>query len=348
MKKSTHRVEVIRVNEIRSAPNADNLEIIYPFRHYQVVVKKGDFQVGDLAAYVPPDTVVPLDHPAFNFLTNPRVTVRRFRGNWSQGLLVPAPAGAQEGDDLSDFFDTRRYEPPEPTEPGQKGLTQGSRVARKPPGFPVPTYDIEPLHRYAHLLFEGEDVLVTEKIHGSQARFTYRRGQFHAGSKGVWRQVHRVPGFLKWLSARLLRWFPMDQSNAWTRVLSESKALQGFLREHPGWVVLGEVYGDGIQDMKYGCKDQVRFAAFHVLTETGFLPQSVALSMLQLWKVPTVPVLYAGPFDVDHVLSLAEGKSVLPGAGHLREGVVVCPEAPRGSGTHLKVVSNAYLERNSK
>jgi hypothetical protein len=374
--KSTHKVEVIRIGSIEPCPNADNLEIIRPFGNYQCVVKKGDFRTGDLAAYFVPDTVIPKGHPAFNFLfegtdkTEFRIKVRRLRKQWSQGLLVPitelqAPDVIEwedmaPGANLSEILGTRRYEPPEPP---QSSLTAKSATVRKPRGFPIPTYDIEPLHRYSEFLTVGEDVVVTEKIHGSQARYTYRYGCFHAGSKGVWRRTDTLPRWLQWLrqvwpSKRGVqdtgRWWalpPRAGTDAWTKTLYDNAQLQDFLIAHPGWVVLGEVYGDGIQDMKYGCKQgEIRFAAFQILTEIGWLPQTMSLGLLTTWKVPTVPILYAGPFDVETVMPLADGLSLMPGAGHIREGVVVCPERQRndprlGGPVHLKVVSNAYLER---
>ena len=68
---------------------------------YQVVTKKGNFKAGDLGVYIQPDSVVPQTEP-FKFIweayvgldgTVPekrrRITVRKFRGEWSEGLLLP-------------------------------------------------------------------------------------------------------------------------------------------------------------------------------------------------------------------------------------------------------------------
>src|ERR1700722_16656043 len=97
---STHRVNVVRIDEIHPHTNADTLGITY-IGGYQVVVKKDDFTPGTLAIYVQPDTIVPVI-PQFAFLwvdrefadgTIPeklrRITVRRFRKEWSEGLLMP-------------------------------------------------------------------------------------------------------------------------------------------------------------------------------------------------------------------------------------------------------------------
>lgn len=56
------------------------------------------------------------------------------------------------------------------------------------------------------------------------------------------------------------------------------------------------------------------------------------------------------PFDFDTICTLAEGPSLVPGANHIREGVVVTPWNERYDEqigrVKLKWVSAAYLERS--
>ena len=63
--KSNHRVNVVRIKEVLKHPNADKLEI-YPIdgTDYQYIGPIGQFKVGDLAAYIQPDSVVP-DKPEY-------------------------------------------------------------------------------------------------------------------------------------------------------------------------------------------------------------------------------------------------------------------------------------------
>lgn len=104
---SDHAVRVVRVNEVLKHPNADRLEII-PIGGYQAVVGKGNFKVGDLAVYIPPDSIVP-QKPEYSFVWERdgggnlrdippdaevpekyrRVTVKRLRKEYSEGLLMP-------------------------------------------------------------------------------------------------------------------------------------------------------------------------------------------------------------------------------------------------------------------
>jgi hypothetical protein len=54
----THRVEVFRIKELTKHPNADKLELVQ-FFDVECAVRKGDFQVGDLVAYIQNESVVP-------------------------------------------------------------------------------------------------------------------------------------------------------------------------------------------------------------------------------------------------------------------------------------------------
>ncbi len=110
-KKANHQANVVRLGEPRVHTNADSLEL-FDIGGYQVVVKKGQFAAGDLAVYIQPDSVVPQTEP-FKFIWEDRaelckddypgqidgylpvperrrrITVRRFRKEWSEGLLMP-------------------------------------------------------------------------------------------------------------------------------------------------------------------------------------------------------------------------------------------------------------------
>lgn len=61
---STHRVEVVPV-VLTPHPNADTLSIIRLLDGYQVVGKTEAWADKTIAAYVPPDSLVPLDRPEF-------------------------------------------------------------------------------------------------------------------------------------------------------------------------------------------------------------------------------------------------------------------------------------------
>src|SRR5438046_3480508 len=109
---STHKVEVVRIERIEKHENADTLGIVNVFGGYPCCVRLGDFKEGDLAAYIPPESVCPATEP-FAFLgDHRRIKVKRLRGVYSLGLLIHAPAGSKEGDDVAAALGVTHYEPP--------------------------------------------------------------------------------------------------------------------------------------------------------------------------------------------------------------------------------------------
>src|SRR5258708_37939295 len=76
---------------------------------WQLVVKKGEFKVGDLCVYCEIDCLMP-DRPEFEFLRprGMRIKTIRLRGQVSQGICFPLsilPAGSEEEDtDCTDIL----------------------------------------------------------------------------------------------------------------------------------------------------------------------------------------------------------------------------------------------------
>lgn len=319
---STFTVEVVPI-KLEPHPNADTLSIVKVYG-YNVIVKTDGWRDGQLAAYVPPDSLVDTSREEFAFLgDHPRVTVRRFRGVYSEGLLVPAPEGTQAGDDVAEHLGVTHYEPPLPGE-------SGDDAERPPAGF-RPAYDVESWRRYPHLLVPGEAVTVSEKVHGANGRWCWQDGRFWCGSKREWKKEH----------AR----------NLWWRVLREHEALRTFLERYPGFTVYGEVYGS-VQELKYGTRfGELRFAIFDLWDMAGaeFVNAALAENTVIEHGLPWVPVIYRGPYDAAEIAALADGPSLIPGANHVREGIVVRPAVeridPDAGRVQLKIVSNAYLER---
>jgi RNA ligase (TIGR02306 family) len=414
MENSTHRVEVIRIDSISPHPNADRLEIVKVFSGYQVVVQKGTYQLGDLAAYVPPDSLVPTDQPEFAFLKDRpesprliegreyhRIKAIKLRGQYSMGMLVPVKfAVTSVGSDIAAGLGVLHYVPPVKNENTSKKTTYGSRAEAAPEkdfGKP-PSYDLEALRRYADIFEPGEPVVVTEKIHGANARYTYGergwysascgyRGQFSLRIGRVELSRSSVGGFkLKRIDATMLnlrcgsrnQWKRPDTNDIWWRVALQYPNIARFCQSHPGKVLYGEVYGD-VQDLDYGLSaGQIAFAAFDILGDDGkWLDWTAFVSLAARYDLPTVPVLYEGPFDLDKILALAEGPSVLfkdtlpviyggnvarllgltpndirkaaTQPPHTREGIVVKPVRegwhPRLGRKALKAVGNSYMER---
>lgn len=166
---SIHEAKVIRLPEIRKHPDADKLGLVSVWG-YTVIVALDSWKEGDLAAYLEPDTLVPLNRPEFAFLkhyedrTQERIKVKKLRGIYSQGLLVPMREELfKEGDDAWEFLGLERYVP----RISSPGTSLGSAPSEAgPSGIVAPKYDLENYRKFARLLVEGEEIIITEKLHG--------------------------------------------------------------------------------------------------------------------------------------------------------------------------------------
>jgi RNA ligase (TIGR02306 family) len=330
MEKSTHKVEVIEV-KLEPHPNAEKLSIVRPFPGYTVCVQTELWKDGDLGAYIVPDSLIDSDRPEFDWLKgSERVKVKKLRGVPSMGLLVPAPPGSKLGDNVADQLGVKRYVSP-------VELATGGEATSPPPGY-RPTYDIDSLRRYSNLFTEGEPVWITEKIHGSSARYCWIQGG--------------EPNTGTMMCSSKNEWKKPAEGNIWWRALKACPQIETFCRANPLYTLYGEVYGQ-VQDLKYGAeKGQVFFAAFDIWMGDKWMPALEAKTLLDKFEVPRVPLLSPHyPFNFDQILKLAEGPSFVPGADHIREGVVVKPLEERTNveigRVQLKVVGNGYLEKPS-
>ena len=314
---STHTAKVISLPFIKKHPNADSLGCV-DLGGYQVVVALKDWKEGDLCVYIEPDTILP-DRPEHAWLGGHlRIKVKKLRGMFSQGLLLPAPEGLQLGDEAWDALGLTRYEPPEP---GVSGAS--SDLIKTPVQLTAPKYDLENLRRYPTVIMPGEYVEIREKIHGTNSKFAFLDGQMYAG---------RRTGFVKF-----------EPGNWYVDVLKYEPWIEEWCRRHEGTILFGEIYGVQ-KGFKYDTTEQapLKFRAFDIFKNGMFYP------LFDLPEERCAPLLYSGPFELQAALALAEGQTTIPGATHVREGCVVsvgeCMEPRRMAAVKLKVVGNSYFE----
>lgn len=327
---STHSVNIIEITEVRPHQNAERLEIV-PVGGWQAVVKKGQFKVGERAVYVEPDYSVPIDRPEFAFLAKPgkerhRLKAVRLRGELSYGLLIPVPedvAGLDVGTNVMEHLGIIRWEP-------EVKLTMADELPQDQwPATFAPKFDIESYEKFPHVLTEGESVVVTEKVHGANARYTFVDGVFHQGSRQ--------------------RWLIPESGHIWARAAAHNPAIRAWCEAHPGAVLYGEVYGN-VQSLSYGLgKGEVRFIAFAASSHGQWRDQIDLFGDLTESGVPCCPILHSGAFDHDRIKRLAELDSeVAQTPGHMMEGVVIVPARERFHGSigrvAVKHISNRYWE----
>lgn len=346
-----HPVRVIRVQEIKPHTGADKLEIIsIPGTMWQSVQPIGTYKVGDLAVFVEPDMVVPTNQPDFAWLAKEgkethRVKAVRLRGQLSFGLLIPAPSiyaldkgdgtpgpfkRVEEGEDLAQVYGITRYEPPIQVAgaDGLKGLW--------PAGYPK--MEVEALANHPGILRVGENVIVTEKVHGTSARYLFNDGVFYMGSRTRW--LDPTAGHA-WAIADKRSKMPPLEGEGNEQILW---GIEQWCRMHEGTCLYGEVYGP-VQTLKYDEKTPT-FRCFGAWKpdEGWHMPRD-----LRQYNVMTVPLVFIGPWDPNFVLPMAETNSEIPtvfGKKHMMEGIVITalPERydPSFGRVCLKYISQRY------
>ena len=359
---SKHEVKVVKVENIRMHPNADMLEITDVWG-YQCVIGKGKHRVGDLLAFIEPDYLVPVNRPEFAFLDKgkgklqERITMRKFRGEPSYGLLIAAPQGAQEGDDVMSLLGVERYEPPMggSGKGGPTGFMSG--LCETGPEFPVPVYDLENFKKYHKLFEEGEEVILTEKVHGTNARFVFdpEQGKMFCGSRTTWKKEPGISlGVKTYKNEETGEEFTRESftpDSAWWAALKQNPWIEQWCKAHPGVVLYGEVYGPNVQGAQfhYGKKQgEYGFAVFDILDHGKWVDNTKLFDDPTYTDglVETVKVLYRGPLNKEVVFSLSEQDSSYP-EQKVREGVVIKPVQERRDVRFgriaLKNVSDRYL-----
>ena len=195
-------------------------------------------------------------------------------------------------------------------------------------------YDIDNLRKYYKYLKECEEVYITEKIHGASSRFVYRDDRLWCSSRNQ---------FIK-----------PEENNLWWK-LGVKYDLESKLKKIPEIAVYGEAYGY-VQDLKYGVeKGEVKLALFDILDTVNmeWLDVDSFLNMTDSLDLPIVPEIYRGPLpDKETLFAMAEGKSLVEGADHIREGIVVKPMKERLDYRFNRIIfklpGEAYLLRKQK
>ena len=331
---STHYATVIKIQK-EPHPNAEKLFIQRLPAGNVLVLNSEDWAEGELAVHIEPDYEVDTTHPAFSWLPPTRegdkwhkIQPRKLRGVQSFGLAVQAKFVEHEiaeGENVLEALPIRRWEAPAMTEDGDQESTHSKLV--------LGAYDVESYVKYASMFVEGEDVVVTEKLHGESGRWAYLDGRFFAGSRSTWKK--ESPG------------------DGWWKALNSSPELQQFLKDNQNLVAYGEIYGKN-PGYNYGCeKGEIRVALFDIRERSDlgwrWLNWDENVTLMEKYNLPWVPIIGTKPFNLEELKLLSVGKTLMPAKNpeDIREGIVVKVPTERlwldTDRTQVKIVSIDYL-----
>jgi len=179
-----HKAIVVKLS-IFPHNNADKLEIAKVNDwDWNIVVGKGIYKTGDLAVYIPVDSL--LDQNFYDeYLSKSKITMSKvgdkykvktvkIRGVISQGLVIPAKENMKLGDDVTKELRIVKYEPEDPSfsNPANKiQIVKKDSKYKKVVNSIFREYtDIQNFKYYPNLIKDGEHVVLLEKIHGTNTR----------------------------------------------------------------------------------------------------------------------------------------------------------------------------------
>lgn len=381
-------VNVVKIDDVIDHPNADRLTIV-TIGGYKCIANKHEdgtwrYQAGDLVVYIPEQSVVPewlLKH--MNFWNDEkgkgglsgsrgnRVKAMKLRGTFSQGILLavepsvfgncvfvvhPPHEGNQGcgsyaiGDNVAEDLGIFKYEPPIPASMRGEVWAAGQDKCLK--------FDIQNIQKYPDIFQEGEEVSVTEKLHGTWCCYGFWQREDTTGIKIV---------ASKGLSAKGLA-FKINEkninSNLYLQTLERTRDKDGFdvLERLINYVhdigitvpvyILGEVFGTGVQDLNYG-EPKPAFRLFDVYigypTQGHYLDDYQKKMLAANIHADMVPNLYEGPFSMKKMEELRDGQDF--SGSNIREGIVIVPTRERHDcdigRVQLKFVSPDYLTRKN-
>ena len=179
------------------------------------------------------------------------------------------------------------------------------------------------MRSYPAVLSDGEQVIATEKIHGTNVRIgaIVEDGQpvFMAGSRTLRRKQPDTD------FRHNIYWFPLSLPVV-------KNAIDALLQGGAQQVVLyGEVFGPKIQSYDYGVNG-LSFRAFDLMIDGLFIDAGLFVQWCEANDINYAPILYKGPFSIKAIERVSNGVSYV-GGSHGREGVVVRPWTERDNPT---------------
>lgn len=326
------------VASIHPIEDADQI-VLAKIDGWQCVVKKGEFNPGQMIVFIEVDAWVPheiapflskgKEPREFNGIKGERLRSIKLRGNLSQGLALPLTvcgyqgyANPQLGDDVSDLIGVTKWEPMLPA--CLAGQAKGTF-----PSF-IPKTDQERIQNIPNILADKTTQWeVTQKLDGSSMTVFWNNGEFGVCSRNL--ELKEADGntFLE-VAKRL-------NLNSKLEQLNQNIALQG------------ELIGPGIQGNSHGLvqHDMFVFDVFFIDEQRYATPyERKAIMSKSLFSdirsVPEICIMNLMAIaGVDEILKYAESITDLINPNNKTpEGIVF---KSMTSDESFKVISNKYL-----
>ena len=340
---------VQKIIDITPIPNADSIELAKVLG-WQCVVKKGEYKVNDLIIYFEVDSFLPI-RPEFEFLRNTsyknsdllgegfRLKTQKFRGELSQGLIMPIstfpqiPNDVEEGMEVTGLLNVRKWEMIE-----QAGSNR-TMIGELPDS--IPHTDETRIQNNPNILdeFSNIEYYISTKLDGTSCSIGIDQNGFHVtghtreykdDGKSTFYNLVKEKGYVD----RLAEFY-------------NNRGLETI-------TIQGEYCGSGIQKNPLKLMKPDWFI-FTIIVNGKRVGLEDMLTICKELNMPTVPIeevdnnLPIKYPTVEALLKRAEGNY---NSGVRKEGIVIRPTIPIYSNLlhtwlSMKVINNAYLLKNS-
>ena len=336
---------VATIKEVRAIEGADNIELVIA-GGWNAITKKGEFKEGDLTVIATTDAVIPEKLSEKMGVTSylrkgGRVRTVKLRGVYSECLIIPTKYipgygdNYSDGTDMMEKFGITKYEPPVK----QIQLTSGRKIKYKDnQNFHI-YYKFPNLKNVAGMFTEEDEVQITRKIHGTNARYGIVRKSklsfwdkvkkfFRLGDK--WIDYEYVYGSHNVEKGSDSQGF--YSTDVW-RTIAEKYNIKAKLWDYvkiynpeiigEGFILYGEIYGAGIQkNYEYGLTD-IEFVGFDLKENGEYQTTSrTEFCIKNILKLPHVDVLYFGPWNQE-VQDKFTFNNFIEGTKVPHEGIVI-------------------------
>jgi tRNA-binding EMAP/Myf-like protein len=355
---------VQKIVDIQPIANADKIEVA-TVEGWKVVVKKGEYKIGDKVIFAQIDSFIPNSLAPFltksgseprlyNGVLGERLKTIKLKQQISQGLILPLPKEHQnkkEGTDLTEILGIIKYESESDKEqnaPAKRSafieylfknkftrrLAKKLFLPKKENGsWPTQIYrtDEERIQnltgKFNHEWKGTEGWYVTEKMEGQSSTYFSHNVKALFGRKKKFGVCSRNT----WKKTK-------DNSNWWQVALKYD--LEKKLNSFPFDVYIqGEICGPGIQGNIYKLKELKLFVFNLVINGKNTHNVDIIQDYCKNLGLEMVPVInhdFTLPQTIEEVITMADGKSTI--ADTAREGLLF-----RKEGISFKSVSNQYL-----
>lgn len=324
-----------RIHSIELIEGADLIELA-KVDGWQVVIKKGEFSVGELVVYCEVDSWIPEELAPFLFkgrefngVKGERLRTIKLRGQLSQGLILPMPISlmdACEGDDVTSTLGVQKWEKPLPAQLVGQAKGFFPNFLRKTDQERCQNLTREIQDSFS----DGDRFEVTVKLDGSSLTAYFNDGEVGVCSRNLELKLNDE-----------------NSSNTFIKTATETGLLDALKAYGKNIAVQGELMGEGVQGNREGLKQhQIFVFDIYDIDRREYLTPSERAGVFDELKNlgftgEHCPILHADialpSGNVADLLEFAEGSSL----NHpIREGLVFKRMDGQFS---FKAISNKFL-----